>query len=118
MKKVFLFLLLTASVSALHAQGLKGLLKKVTKDSSINKIIPTSSKGLSSEEIIGGLREALTQGANNGTKKLSVVDGFFKDAAIKILMPAEAEKVEKKLRDIGFGKQVDNAILSMNRAAE
>lgn len=119
MKKVFLFLLLSASVSMLHAQGLKGLLKKVTKDSSISKIIPaSSSKGLSSEEIIGGLREALTQGATNGTKKLSIVDGFFKDAAIKILMPAEAQKVEKKLRDIGFGKQVDNAILSMNRAAE
>jgi hypothetical protein len=37
---------------------------------------------------------------------------------IKILMPPEAQKVEKTLRKFGFGKQDDNAILSMNRAAE
>src|SRR5690606_34561193 len=45
-------------------------------------------------------------------------DGFFKDAVLKILMPEEAVKVEKTLRKFGLGKQVDNAILSMNRAAE
>ena len=121
MKKILLFTMLTAGFSALHAQGLKGLIKKVSQDCSVNKVIsqaPSTSKGLSNADIISGLKEALTVGTNNGTNKLSMVDGFFKDAAIKILMPAEAQKVEKKLRDIGFGKQVDNAILSMNRAAE
>jgi hypothetical protein len=119
MKKVFFFMILATSITSLQAQGFKGLLKKVTKDSSINKVLSsTSGKGLSSEEIIGGLKEALTQGANNGTNKLSLADGFFKDAALKILMPTEAQKVEQKLRSIGMGKQVDNAILSMNRAAE
>lgn len=121
MKKVFLLSMLIAVVSSLQAQGLKGLIKKVSKDSSIQKVVsqvPSSSKGLSSDEIITGLKEALAVGTNNGTNKLSMVDGFFKDAALKILMPAEAQKVEKKLRDIGMGKQVDNAILSMNRGAE
>ena len=121
MKKATLFFLFAASVSVLHAQGLKGLIKKVSKDSSLTKVVsqvPSSSKGLSNEDIITGLKEALTVGANNGTNKLSMVDGFFKDAALKILMPAEALKVEKKLRDMGMGKQVDQAILSMNRAAE
>jgi len=33
-------------------------------------------------------------------------------------LPPEAEKVEKTLRNVGLGKQADNAILSMNRAAE
>ena len=119
MKKFFLFLLLTASITALQAQGLKGVLKKVSKDSSVSKIVSQNSvNGLRNDEIIGGLKEALTVGTNNGTKKLSVIDGFFKDAAIKILMPAETQKVEKKLRGIGMGKQVDNAVLAMNRAAE
>jgi hypothetical protein len=119
MKKTFLLLLLVATVSMLHAQGFKGLLKKVAKDSSLGKIIPQKSgAGLSSTDIINGLKEALTVGTNNGANKLSAVDGFFKDAALKILMPAEAQKVEQKLRGMGFGKQVDNAILSMNRAAE
>ena len=57
-------------------------------------------------------------GTNKGAAKLSAVDGFFKDAAIKILMPDEAKKAEKTLRNMGLGKQVDDAILSMNRAAE
>jgi len=121
MKKVILLSLLAGSFYTSDAQGLKGLIKKVSKDSSLNKVVsqvPSSSKGLSDDDIIIGLKEALTVGTNNGANKLSMVDGFFKDAALKILMPAEAQKVEKKLRDIGMGKQVDQAILSMNRAAE
>jgi hypothetical protein len=119
MKKLLFFCLLTASVASLNAQGLKGLLKKVTKDSSINQIIPVkATTGLSNDEIINGLKEALSVGTGNSTQKLSAADGFFKDAAVQILMPEEAKKVEQKLRSIGLGKQVDNAILSMNRAAE
>jgi hypothetical protein len=109
-----------------QAQGLKGLIKKVTKDSSsasqISKVFDRASSAsgtsLSTETIASGLKEALQVGTERGAAKLSSVDGFFKDAALKILMPAEAQKVEQKLRSIGLGKQVDNAILSMNRAAE
>jgi hypothetical protein len=46
------------------------------------------------------------------------VDGFFKNAAIKILMPPEAVKVETTLRNMGLGAKVDELILSMNRSAE
>lgn len=121
MKKLLVLSLFAFGFSSSQAQGLKGLIKKVSKDSSLNKVVsqvPSSSKGLTNEDIISGLKEALSVGANNSTNKLSMVDGFFKDAALKILMPTEAQKVEKKLRDVGLGKQVDNAILSMNRAAE
>jgi hypothetical protein len=120
MKKTILLFGLLLALIASQAQGFKGLLKK---DSSgklgIGKILNTGSKtGLSNDEIISGLKEALSVGTNNASQKLSSVDGFFKDAAIKILMPEEAKKVESKLRGLGMGKQVDNAILSMNRAAE
>jgi hypothetical protein len=119
MKKILLLTVLTASFAASQAQGLKGLLKKATGDSSITKIIPVkNTSGLSNTDIINGLKEALSVGAANGTKKLSSANGFFADAAVKILMPEEAKKVEQKLRSIGMGKQVDNAILAMNRAAE
>lgn len=119
MKKLLLLSLLIASVATLQAQGIKGLLKKATGDTSVNQII-ASKKGtrLSSDEIINGLKEALSVGTDNSTKKLSSANGFFADAAVKILMPEEAKKVEQKLRSIGMGKQVDNAILAMNRAAE
>jgi hypothetical protein len=76
------------------------------------------NRALSNAEIVQGLKEALRVGADTSTKKLSLINGFFGDDIIKILMPPEAAKVEKTLRDAGFGKTVDKAILSMNRAAE
>ena len=74
--------------------------------------------GLSNDQIISGLKEALSVGAQKSSDKLSLTDGFFKNLAIKILMPPEAKDVESKLRQLGMGSYVDNAILSMNRAAE
>ena len=126
MKKHTILLFAVAIFSlAANAQSLKGILKNTgKKDSSGNIMTNVLKKGslskgsLTNEEIISGLKEALTVGTGNASQKLSLTDGFFKDAAIKILMPAEAQRVEKTLRNMGMGKQVDNAILSMNRAAE
>jgi hypothetical protein len=75
-------------------------------------------KGLSTDDIASGLKDALAKGTQAATDKLSAVDGFFKDAAVKILLPPEATKMEKALRSAGFGPQVDKAILDINRAAE
>jgi hypothetical protein len=74
--------------------------------------------GLSNTEIISGLKQALTIGTQNSTSQLSSLDGFFKNAAIKILLPEDAKKAENTLRNLGMGNLVDKAILSMNRAAE
>ncbi|MEO6548591.1 MAG: DUF4197 domain-containing protein [Ferruginibacter sp.] len=111
-----------------YAQGIGGILKKVTtKDSScksgVDKLFNKSSasgigSNLSNDDIISGLKEALRVGTDSSSKKLSKLNGFFGDAGIKILMPTEAQKAEKALRGIGMGKLVDKAILSMNRAAE
>jgi hypothetical protein len=129
MKKILFFSVLgILYFSAIQAQGLKGLIKRNTKQDStksdgssksiLDRLPNLKKTSLTNEEIINGLKEALQVGTERGTQKLSAVDGFFKDAVIKILMPAEAIKVEKTLRNLGMGKQVDNAILSMNRAAE
>lgn len=98
--------------------GFGKLLKKVTSKDTSSKSSSLLGSNLSNDEIISGLKEALRVGADSSTKKLSKLDGFFGDAAIKILMPPEAQKVEKTLRSVGMGKLVDKAILSMNRAAE
>jgi hypothetical protein len=74
--------------------------------------------GLSNADIVSGLKEALSVGAQQSSNQLSALDGFFKNAAIKILLPEEAQKVEKTLRDVGLGSLVDKAVLSVNRAAE
>lgn len=73
---------------------------------------------LSNLDVSTGLKEALNKGVASSVQKLSATDGFFKNAVVKILMPPEAQKAEKTLRDMGLGAQVDQAILSMNRAAE
>src|SRR5215831_8553642 len=77
-----------------------------------------TSANLTPNEIADGLKQALTIGAQNSSDKLSAVDGFFSNAAIKILMPPEAKDVENTLRKFGMGSVADKAILSMNRAAE
>jgi hypothetical protein len=73
---------------------------------------------LGNEEVSKGLKEALTQGISKGADALSQVDGYFKNPLIKIPFPPDAQKMEKKLRDIGLGKDVDNFILTLNRGAE
>lgn len=92
--------------------GISG--KKNTNTSGTN----TGGSGLSNNDIASGLKEALSIGAKNASNRLSATDGFFKNAALKILLPAEARQVESTLRSIGMGSVVDKAVLSMNRAAE
>src|SRR6478752_9660 len=81
---------------------------------------PSTTTGVnpSESQIVEGLKQALTIGTQNSTNRLSAVDGFFADAAIKILMPPEVQQVEKTLRQFGLGSLVDKTILSLNRAAE
>jgi len=68
--------------------------------------------------MVSALKQALEQGTTKSSDRLSAVNGFFANAAIKIVFPPEAQKAEKTLRSIGFGKLCDNVILSLNRAAE
>jgi hypothetical protein len=81
--------------------------------------IAAAQPGIPSEfEIANALKQALAQGTARSSDQLSAVDGFFKNGAIKILFPPQAVKAEKTLRKLGLGKMCDDAILSMNRAAE
>jgi hypothetical protein len=73
---------------------------------------------LTNAEVVQGLKEALRVGTDSSAYHLGLLDGFYKDDMIKILMPPEAQKVEKTLRSVGMGNVVDKAVLSMNRAAE
>ncbi|MFN8143160.1 MAG: DUF4197 domain-containing protein [Bacteroidia bacterium] len=77
-----------------------------------------SGTPLSNQEIIDGLKEALSYGSKNASGSASKVDGFFKNNIIKIPFPPEAAAVESKLRSLGMNKQVDDFVLTINRAAE
>ena len=126
MKKFAFLIVALCFTSIINAQGILGKLNKAVKgDSSknvlsgMNKVLGKGSTGaLSNADIINGLKQALSIGTDNSAKKLNKADGFFANAAIKILMPDEAKKAEKTLRQFGMGSLVDKAVLSMNRAAE
>ncbi len=84
----------------------------------LSKLLSKSSGTPSSQEISGGIKEALQQGVIKSSDQLSAVNGFFSNAAVKILFPPEAQRAENTLRKLGLNKLCDNVILSLNRAAE
>ena len=80
---------------------------------------PKSNVGAPDEKTnAAGIKEALAVGTERAVKSLSQVNGYFGNDAVKILMPPSIQKVADVARMAGFQKQVDEFILSMNRAAE
>lgn len=73
---------------------------------------------LTSDDIARGLKEALTVGIRNSSTQASAVDGYLGNPLLKIPIPEEAQRIEKTLRDIGLGSQVDRFVVSLNRGAE
>lgn len=73
---------------------------------------------ISNTDIAEGLREALNLGIDKQVSKLTLKDGFYKNDLVKILLPEELQKVDKGLRDIGFGNLADEGLKVLNRAAE
>ena len=69
-------------------------------------------------DIAAGLKEALNNGISKQVSKLTAIDGFYKNEAVKILLPAELQKVDKTLRGMGMAKLADDGLKVLNRAAE
>jgi len=79
-----------------------------------------SPTALSEDEIRSGLKEALAISTDTSVARLNKINGYFGNAAIKILLPPEAQKIESTLRSVpGIGNAlVDELVLKMNKAAE
>ena len=75
-------------------------------------------ESVSNQEALNGLREALVTGTQYAVDALGKQDGFLGNSKVKIPLPESAQKVEKVLRQFGMGKQADELILTLNRAAE
>ena len=73
---------------------------------------------ISNADASSGLKEALIQGAGNAVGKLGAVDGFFKNPQVKIPLPDSMKKAQKAMKMFGMGKEADDLVLKMNRAAE
>jgi hypothetical protein len=77
-----------------------------------------TKNGVTENEAGQGIKEALSKGVTNAVLNLNKTDGFFGSEFYKMLLPPDAKKVEKTLRNIGMGSEVDKAILAINRGAE
>lgn len=80
--------------------------------------LPQGTVGLSQLDIANGLKEALDNGIDKQVSKLTATDGFFKNEAVKILLPQELQTVDTKLRQIGLSSLADEGLKVLNRAAE
>jgi hypothetical protein len=69
-------------------------------------------------DISNGLKEALNNGISKQVTKLTATDGFFGNELVRIALPAELQKVDKTLRDLGFTSLADQGLRVLNRAAE
>ncbi|MBU3737280.1 MAG: DUF4197 domain-containing protein [Methylobacterium sp.] len=74
--------------------------------------------GLSDKEAVGGLKDALVQASAAAVGKLGIEDGFYKNPQVRIPLPESLKSVEKGMRVLGMGRQADDLVLRMNRAAE
>ncbi|MBG14909.1 MAG: hypothetical protein CL853_00995 [Crocinitomicaceae bacterium] len=106
------------------------LLSNCSSQINLNKITKTvteqvldngsgsTSNPLSNEEVITGLKEALTVGIENGSSKASKLDGFLKNEKIRLPFPEDAQKVKEKALQLGLDKKVKEFETTLNRAAE
>ena len=105
-KKIFAVLLLLQLSSCAELQKV------------INNLPVSTQEILSNEQIGNGLKEALNNGIKHQVSKLTADGGFYKNEAVKILLPAELAKVDKTLRDLGLSKLADEGLKLLNSAAE
>lgn len=106
--------------SALSLNDVKDALKNNQASSGATSS-STSGAGvgsLTNAETSDGLKEALTQGVGKAVASLGAADGFLGNKEVKIPLPNSLKKVEKAMKMVGMGKQSDELVLKMNRAAE
>lgn len=78
-----------------------------------------NESGLSNDEIVNGLKTALEVGTDSSVMVTSSMDGFYKDAAIKIFLPDEAQIIVDNINKVPGGSVLlENVLIRMNRAAE
>lgn len=119
MKKITLVLVSLLFLNGTAQIKLKGMLNKdslAKKTKEIKSSVSTSN--LSNEEVIKGLKEALSVGTNSSSSLAGKMDGYYKNPRLFIPWPEEAMDMKTKLSKMGFSKKIAEFEMSLNRAAE
>ena len=117
-RRAFLVALAVALAPARAAAQLDELLKQLPPLPGGTQLPIPQGGGLGEVKIGQALKQALQIGTENAVKLTGRTDGYFKNQAIKILMPEKLKTFERGLRAVGYDRQLDDLILKMNRAAE
>ena len=115
MKKTFI--LLFSATSLLFFTACEVLNEAASMVNSATTTTPVKPS-LTNDEVISGLKEALSVGIKNSVSLTSVTDGFLKNASIRLPFPPDAAKVKQKALDLGLTAQVEKFETTLNRAAE
>lgn len=111
MKKILIFSSLGLSIMVNSCDVVQNAAGTITNTSS-------TTTPLSNEEVIRGLKEALSVGITNSVNLTSVTDGFLKNSDIRLPFPPDAIKVREKALEWGLDGQVEKFETTLNRAAE
>lgn len=110
---------LTVATGTANGQSLQQLKDQLLgKPETTSKNTPKTTSNVSENQASSGIKEALAQGVDRAVRQLGKPDGFFRDQAVKILVPDKLQQMANLARQFGAGKRVDAFELSMNRAAE
>lgn len=113
------FILILSAMSYLMISSCtEAQMKQFSK--SVNDVNKTMNQPapLTNDEVIRGLKEALSVGITNAGGLASKADGYFKNPKLFIPFPPEVKNVEDKLRGLGMNSLCDQFIQSVNRGAE
>jgi len=111
---------LVMTISACTSQSLQQRAEdaKAAADKALNGNSGSGNKTLTNDQVISGLKDALTVGTNNSTAISSKLDGFYKNPKLFIPFPPEAKDVKNKVDALGMKTQTDKFVMTLNRAAE
>ena len=115
-KSKLMILGLTVSLVLASCEVLEEASKTVSQN--LPSAATSNKPQLTNQEVISGLKEALSVGIKNSVNLTSVTDGFLKNTAIRLPFPPDALKVRQKALDLGMSGQVDKFETTLNRAAE
>ena len=82
-------------------------------------LVPAWARAALNEgDAASGIRAALTRGAEAAVNSLGKPDGFMGNPLVRIELPGYLKDGAKLLKMTGQGKQIDELLAAMNRAAE
>jgi len=111
LKHILLALVVSAGALSCTNQQVLGTLENVLGSGQTNS-------GLTNQEVISGLKQALSVGTENAAAMGSALDGFNANPRIRIPFPEDAIKVKNTAEGLGLGPQVEKFTMTLNRAAE